>query len=344
MPLNFATETEHDAILTSENGKRWLEEMASFPEQVKTSTLPEVAVAVEPSALSPSDIHIGRLVHSIAIPNVAQENQTSTTPGIVDRKLAAETFARESEIQLRSIAMRRYATWKSNEPEERPDEPSLASKTQPYEIVEPPTEVANSSKTKVSTDEHSLDGVVDSILSRTTKGKPTLVLFVGTSDNQHVDSTAANTSELLAKRRCGTVLLVDANGENPVLSQSAGQHGQPGLIDAILGPTDVPSLIKKGSSSGVDFLGYGSRPLTHSKYQQEARSIASEWISNYDYVCISAGASQSVDAQLWSDICDGVYLLVSQKNDHATLARSAVAELRSSGAKLLGCVVTESEG
>jgi hypothetical protein len=63
----------------------------------------------------------------------------------------------------------------------------------------------------------------------------------------------------------------------------------------------------------------------------------------YQFICISGGDARSPSARIWNDICDGSYLLVSVKNSNQTIARSAVAEMQTSGARLLGCVVTDVE-
>ena len=62
---------------------------------------------------------------------------------------------------------------------------------------------------------------------------------------------------------------------------------------------------------------------------------------DYQFICVSAGDAHDNVAKTWSGVCDGSYLLVSLKNSNEKIAESAVAELQTSGARLLGCVVTD---
>lgn len=192
--------------------------------------------------------------------------------------------------------------------------------------------------------EGELAGVVDSILKRATAGQPTLLLFVASEANRHVDSTSATVASILAKRRLGSVLLIDSNADSRELTFSSGQQNQPGLVEAVLEQADWSPMIRTGAASGVDFLPLGQRDFSGTRFQPRLRKLVSELKQTYDYICVSAGSSDSVDSRLWSDISDGCYLLVSQKNANQTLAQSAVAELQASGARLLGCVVTDTEG
>lgn len=192
--------------------------------------------------------------------------------------------------------------------------------------------------------ESELAGVVDSILKRATAGQPALLLFVASEANRHVDSTSATVATILAKRRLGTVLLIDSNADSRELTFSSGQQNQPGLVEAVLEQTDWSPMIRTGAASGVDFMPLGQRDFSGTRIQPRLRKLVAELKQTYDYICVSAGSSDSVDARLWSDISDGCYLLVSQKNANQTLAQSAVAELQASGARLLGCVVTDTEG
>ena len=63
--------------------------------------------------------------------------------------------------------------------------------------------------------------------------------------------------------------------------------------------------------------------------------------TEYQYVCVAVGDAHSKAAKLWSDVCDGSYLLVSIKNSNGTIAKSAVTELKTNGARLLGCIATD---
>ena len=154
--------------------------------------------------------------------------------------------------------------------------------------------------------EGELAGVVDSVLKRATPGQPTLLLFVGSEANRHVDSTSAMVASILAKRRLGTVLLIDSNADSRELTFSSGQQNQPGLVEAVLEQAPWSPMIRKGAASGVDFMPLGKRDFSGTRFQPRLRQLVADLKQAYDYICVSAGSSDSVDARLWSDISDGL--------------------------------------
>lgn len=187
-------------------------------------------------------------------------------------------------------------------------------------------------------------GVLDSILQRKISGESMVVQFVGTEWNRHVDATTATVASILCKRRLGSVLLIDSNAQSRSLTISSGETGKAGLADAATESIDWRTLIRKGSASGVDFLPFGKSEFENRVSSNRLRSLVAELKKVYDYICVSSGSSDSFEGHLWSEVSDGCYLLVSQTNSNQTLAQSAVAELQASGARLLGCVVTDTLG
>ena len=54
-----------------------------------------------------------------------------------------------------------------------------------------------------------IDGLVDSVLERFPLAAPTILLFVGSENNPHIDETCAELAVMLSKRNVGDVLLVE---------------------------------------------------------------------------------------------------------------------------------------
>lgn len=354
--MNFATSTEQDALLTSPNGIQWLTENGSFDNQIVTGPSPQISVADPAEEWDARSESIGQLLHSVSIPNVSVHgSKPAESLGIVDRKLIAEEFAKASEIQLREIATRRPQSDHGQVPKPLTASPTRENLSQASSLARGHQSAVDVATTGLEMKSHSgqthlpepsptpdMSGVVQSILMRTTSGQSATVMFVGSEDNPHVDSSAAATASAISKDRRGRVLLIDAN-PNQQLTRSSGLANRQGFGDVIQDTVAWQNLVCKGAASGVDFLGYGRKKFHHARYQTETRSLVSSLIQEYDYICISAGPSDSINAKIWSDICDGCYVLISQTNDNPVLAKSAVAELQASGAKLLGCVVTEAK-
>ncbi len=188
-----------------------------------------------------------------------------------------------------------------------------------------------------------LQGVVDSILERYTGTESLVLLFVGSQLNAHVNATTASVAAMLAERKLGSVLLIDSNSASRQLTNQTGSEQFDGLGEAVIESRSWQPMICSGAIPGVSFLPCGTRRLDGTLFQQGVRWVVSEMRKSFDLICVSAGQSDSIDAKIWSDISDGCYLIVSQKHSNPALAQSAVAELQTCGARLLGCIVTDAE-
>lgn len=206
---------------------------------------------------------------------------------------------------------------------------------------EAPRTGSEKSTKKQSSQNLAIDKLVNAIVERFPIGDPTVLMFVGSEPNRHTDETCARVASVLAERRLGRILLLDSDSESHSLSNASGVADQPGITDIINYAVDWESTIYGRSATGLDFLGAGTGVFHHEEAMDRLRHVVADMKRHYQFVCISAGQAHSSAARIWSEICDGSYLLVSVKNSNQTIAKSAVTELQSSGARLLGCVVTD---
>lgn len=188
--------------------------------------------------------------------------------------------------------------------------------------------------------ETAITDLATSILQRFPLAAPTVLLFVGSDNNPHVDSTSSQIAELLAECNIGKVLLIDSN---PVgaLSGDFGMARTPGLTDVLSSQEDWNALIANQEIANLDFLAAGTDAWDRWGSEQQLRRLAAELKQSYQFVCVSGGDAHSATTKFWSGVCDGSYVLVSLKNSNQAIAESAVTELRTCGARLLGCVVTD---
>ena len=186
-----------------------------------------------------------------------------------------------------------------------------------------------------------IDGLVDSVLERFPLAAPTILLFVGSENNPHIDETCAELAVMLSKRNVGDVLLVDSNFEGQLTSHH-NLSSSPGVSEIYNDVDGWESLVVRESASGLDFLPAGKGNLDRWDGISRIRQAAAEMKSSYQFICVSAGDAYSNASKTWSGICDGSYLIVSLESSNERIAESAVTELQSSGARLLGCVVTDS--
>ena len=221
------------------------------------------------------------------------------------------------------------------------------------DLAEPPTEWTDKPATKEtprkdtgkppkqSDQDPAINKLANSIVERFPLGDPTVLLFVGSEQNSHVDETSARVASALAERRIGRILLLDSDTTGHALSNASGVGGEPGITDVVNKSVAWESTVYGRSATGLDFMAAGTGVFRHPEASDRLRHAVAEMKRDYQFICISAGDARGHAAQIWSEVCDGSYLLVSLKNSNQTIAKSAVAELQSCGARLLGCVVTD---
>jgi Mrp family chromosome partitioning ATPase len=207
---------------------------------------------------------------------------------------------------------------------------------EPAEKPRPPREKSSSTEARYR---EAMSGLVDSILDRFPLAAPAVLLFVGSEANTHVDDTCATIAGSLAERNVGEILLIDSNF-NGSLSKIRNLNSSTGIGEVVNDGTDWKPLTVD-ESSGMDFMPAGKEGFNRWGGAQRLRKAIAEIKQSYQFICVSGGDAHDNVAKSWSSVCDGSYLLVSLKNSNETIAESAVTELQTSGARLLGCVVTD---
>ena len=183
--------------------------------------------------------------------------------------------------------------------------------------------------------------LVEKIIDRFPLASPTVLLFVAGEPNPNVDETCAQVASALASCHVGKILLVDGDVAGRQLTIAGGMVNQPGLNEAIHRSADWRPLVVSEGSASFSFLPVGTCPTDRWNSDEFLRKVAAEMKQDYQFICVSAGDAHSKHAQLWCDVCDGSYLVVSLKNSNETLAKSAAEELMLNGARVLGCVVAD---
>ena len=164
---------------------------------------------------------------------------------------------------------------------------------------------------------------------------------MGSEPNQHVDEISARVASALCDQTESRVLLIDSDTVGKNLTAASRQLNESGMTEVIEYNRDWRSSLLRNRGSNLDFLPVGNGSFGRWNQNELLQKAACEMKTDYQIVCVSAGDAHGKAAKLWSDVCDGSYLLVSVKNSNGTIAKSAVTELKSSGARLLGCIVTD---
>ena len=219
----------------------------------------------------------------------------------------------------------------------------VTSETQPEEpqVSEAPaTETVFSGKSQVET---AIEQLVGTVLERSMPSVPLVLLFVGSEPNQHVDEVTTRVAAALCDHAQSRVLLIDSDNVSRNLTAAARQSPGQGVTEVIERNRDWRKTRVVNGVENLDFIPCGNGQFGRWNEKELLRKAVCEMKSEYQFVCVSGGDAHGPAAKLWSDVCDGSYLLVSVKNSNGTVAKSAVTELQSSGARLLGCVVTDVE-
>lgn len=185
--------------------------------------------------------------------------------------------------------------------------------------------------------------LVEKILDRFPLASPTILLFVGGQPDPNVESTATQVASALGKCHVGDILLIDGDLQRRQLSQSEGMQSQQGLSEVVNRSEDWRSLVATEGSGTFSFMPAGICPSDRWNANELLRQMSAEMKQDFQFICVSAGDAHAKHAKLWCDVCDGSYLVVSLQNSNETLAKSAVAELTNSGARVLGCVVADAQ-
>jgi Mrp family chromosome partitioning ATPase len=308
--------------LSSQTGRKWLQQADILvPVDADDSQIAEKTIIVSiPDVGTSSDL--------LADGSVFVDSE-ATSPKEIEQVLSEATENRLNEIS-QAFAF-----------QSDPAKSDLSEK--PTEWTDKPeTKESNRSGSKQSNSSNeAIEPLVDAILERFPLAESTVLLFVGSEANSHIDETCARISHLLADRNIGRVLLIDSDITGHELSRASGLEGEPGISDVVNQGVAWKPLIIGKSSAGLDFFPAGSGRFCHAEGQARLRLAIAQMKREYQFICVSAGDAHRPSAKIWTDICDGSYLLVSMKNSNETFAKSAVTELQSSGARLLGCVVTD---
>jgi Mrp family chromosome partitioning ATPase len=197
---------------------------------------------------------------------------------------------------------------------------------------------------KLNPREPQIQPVVDTIVQRYLPGSSSLLAFCMSDDNRQLIPAVLSTAAALRERTAARILLIDSEHDRRELSSQMDCTDKQGLIEMSRGHNQLLNLVQATHHPDVDFLpcGLGEWPGSEKFNQCIQRSVAG-FTGNYGYVLVSVGVAHSVAADVWAQYADGTFLLVNLKSSNRTIARSAVTQLNSFGARLLGCIATHCE-
>lgn len=183
--------------------------------------------------------------------------------------------------------------------------------------------------------------LIDNLLEKTVPGLPSAMLFAGCETNQRVGKVAMNVAALLAERNLGKILLIDGDVVDKSLTDSLIDVDAAGLTEVLNRQQSAASAIMPTEMENLFFLAAGIASLSRQKtLNSRLASFNEELKKEFRFVLIDGGVAQELMPKTWCAFCDSTYLVVSLDDSLNTAASSAVVDLQSAGARLLGCIVT----
>jgi polysaccharide biosynthesis transport protein len=177
--------------------------------------------------------------------------------------------------------------------------------------------------------------------------RPRTVAIVSSDEQEGKSTCALNLSRSAAELSLPT-LLVEADLRRPSLAQKVGGHvgGRLGLSGVLVRRALLGEAIWPLKEKNLDLLPAGALPPNPAALLGGGalRDFDTEAREQYDMVVYDTPPlSVAADASLVSAITDGVLLVVDERRTHRKLAAQAVAQLRRTGANILGVVINRAD-
>ncbi|MEM1050698.1 MAG: polysaccharide biosynthesis tyrosine autokinase [Pseudomonadota bacterium] len=168
--------------------------------------------------------------------------------------------------------------------------------------------------------------------------------FTSTEASEGKSTTAVILAELFARMGRKT-LLVDADLRRPTIAKLLDvEKPEAGLVEVLLGHTDLESAVIKGVHENLDILAIAEVPASPTELLAE--SYVGELIAKHrnDYSLILFDSSPVMglaDAPMLSRVVDGTVFVMEANRIQFGKAKTAKRRLQASGAKMLGVILTK---
>jgi len=175
--------------------------------------------------------------------------------------------------------------------------------------------------------------------------KTRCVMVTSANPSDGKTTTALNLAASLAEAG-NNVLVVDADLRSPSVAPMLGLSGDVGLTDLLRTDIAPSELIQQTEFDGLSVLCSGPRPPNSTELlgSQRSRQVFSQIREAFDFVIVdSPPVLPLADANVVSQIVDGVLVVVRDRSTKTAQVVQAVSELRAVDATLLGTVLNRSD-
>lgn len=196
--------------------------------------------------------------------------------------------------------------------------------------------------TRLDAKDSQITPIAETILEKFPVGGTSILAFAGSERNEQLEMVVAGTALAIRDSKQCRVLIIDSDVEGKHLTEMMGAQTKLGITD-LAGGSGWQQVLDPTCDSGIHFLPVGQKDLAFpEKLASLLKKIVPNIVGHYDFVIVNVGDAHDVVAELWSNYTNGTFLLVSMTDTNQNIAKSAVAQLNSFGARLIGCIVSDS--
>jgi Mrp family chromosome partitioning ATPase len=173
---------------------------------------------------------------------------------------------------------------------------------------------------------------------------PRSVVFSAPEQGNGCSWVCARVAEVLSRQVAGSVCVIDANLRRPSLHSQFAVENHYGLSDALVRPDPVRSFVTNLGRQNLWMMSCGSNPeAAHNLLTSDRMRLRlSELRAEFDYVLLDVAAlSDANDAVLLGCGTEGVVLVLKANASRRESARTAIQELQSAKARVLGAVLNQ---
>jgi len=177
----------------------------------------------------------------------------------------------------------------------------------------------------------------------TEHGIPATLLITSTRPAEGKSTTSLALARTLA-RAGRSVLLIDADMRSPSMHKMLGIANDAGLSNLLTGSGAIAELVHRNADGGMDVLAAGPQPpnaaelLSSDRFPQLIAALA----ANYDHIILDAPPVMGLaDAPLLARHIEGTIFVIESHATRTNAVRVAIGRLRSSGARVLGALLTK---
>lgn len=196
--------------------------------------------------------------------------------------------------------------------------------------------------TSIDRQDKQIRPIVDSILEKFPLTGTSFISFTCSENNAQLGAVVTHSAAVLENIANKPILIIDFDVDNNSLTTMLGIENQPGIFNLKRQGVSWEQIIQKTSQANIDVVSLG-RMDSASNISETIRDTVGAIGNDYNFVLVNVGDAHGQVAQAWAKHVHGTFLLVSMAKSNQHIAKSAVAQLNSSGARLIGCVVSQQE-